>query len=54
VRCGFSTIAVPPQFSVEQFKASLAAYSVAYQAATDSHVSLVSDLRRSAVEVAAE
>lgn len=54
VRCGFSTISVPPQFSVEQFMASLAAYSVAYQPAIDSHVSLSGELRKSTVEVAAE
>jgi uncharacterized protein (DUF934 family) len=54
VRCGFSTIAVPQQFSVEQFRAALSAYSVAYQAGSDDQLELVSDLRRSAVEVAAE
>ncbi len=54
VRCGFSSIVVPPQFSVEQFKVSLGAYSVAYQPAADGGVNLVQDLRAAAVEVAAE
>lgn len=54
IRCGFSTIAVPSQFSAEQFRAALIAYSVAYQAGSDGQLELVSDLRRSAVEVAAE
>lgn len=54
VRCGFSTLVVPPQFSVEQFRASLGAYSTAYQPATESHVQLVGDLRNPTVEVAAE
>ncbi|MGY8962382.1 MAG: DUF934 domain-containing protein [Rhodospirillales bacterium] len=53
-RCGFSTIVVPVQFPVKQFKTSLGAYTIAYQAAVDSNVSQVRDLRRSAVEVVAE
>lgn len=53
-RCGFSTIVVPSQFAVEQFKTSLKAYTVVYQAAADSNVSQVKDLRRSAAEVAAQ
>lgn len=52
-RCGFSSIVVPRQFTVEQFKVSLEAYSVAYQPATDGGVTLVRDLRCSLEKAAA-
>ncbi|MGB1875507.1 MAG: DUF934 domain-containing protein [Rhodospirillaceae bacterium] len=54
IRSGFSSVDVPDQFTAQEFKKSLMAYSVAYQSAHDSHVSLIDDLRRSTPDVAAE
>lgn len=45
IRCGFSSIIVPKQFSLEQFKISLSAYSVAYQADYCEPRSLIVGLR---------
>jgi len=47
IRCGFSSVVVPPQFDVKQVKASLSAYTVAYQSAEDQKLSLVEQLRTS-------
>lgn len=54
VRSGFTTIAVPEQFSVEQFKSSLSAYSVAYQADYNQTPRLIIGLRRGDAKVAAQ
>lgn len=45
IRCGFSSLVVPPQFDVEQVKASLATYTLAYQSAEDQKLALVLDQR---------
>ncbi|MEQ8508633.1 MAG: DUF934 domain-containing protein [Rhodospirillaceae bacterium] len=47
IRCGFSSVVVPPQFDVKQVKASLSAYTVAYQSAEDQKLALVEQLRAS-------
>ena len=47
IRCGFSSVIVPPQFDVKQVKASLSAYTVAYQSAEDQKLALVEKLRTS-------
>lgn len=54
VRCGFSSVSVPEQFSVEQFKASLSAYSVAYQAAQSDAIPFVIGRRGTSSKAAAE
>lgn len=54
VRCGFSSVSVPEQFSIEQFKTSLSAYSVAYQAAQSDAVPFVIGLRGASSKVAAQ
>ncbi|MEQ8736041.1 MAG: DUF934 domain-containing protein [Rhodospirillaceae bacterium] len=47
IRCGFSSVVVPSQFDVKQVKASLSAYTVAYQSAEDHKLTLVEQLRMS-------
>ncbi len=54
IRSGFSSVDVPDQFTAQEFKKSLMAYSVAYQSAYDSHLSLIDELRRSTPDVATE
>lgn len=53
IRSGFSSMVVPTQFTVKEFRKSLKAYTTAYQPAHLSHVTVIDELRRSSPGAAA-
>lgn len=54
IRCGFSSLSVPGQFSAQQFKTALSAYSVAYQSGQGDTLPLIVGMRAPEPKAAAQ